>query len=77
MSVFGRSSKGIEFDSLDGKPVHLIFMLVAPENSSREHLMALARISRLFQKNAFRTRLREAPSTEAIYQLILEEDAKL
>ena len=77
MSVFGRSERGVEFDSLDGKPVHLIFLLVAPENSSREHLMALARISRLLQKESLRLQLLNESSPELLYQLILEEDAKL
>ncbi|MDH3899144.1 MAG: PTS sugar transporter subunit IIA, partial [Deltaproteobacteria bacterium] len=44
---FGRSSQGIEFDSMDGRPTHLFFLLIAPENSAGIHLRALAKISRL------------------------------
>lgn len=77
MAAFGRSGQGVEFDSLDGKPVHLIFLLVAPEHASREHLLALARISRLCQKESLRSRLMQEPSPDRLYQLIVEEDGKL
>ncbi|MBP1710677.1 MAG: nitrogen regulatory protein, partial [Deltaproteobacteria bacterium] len=44
--AFGRSKKGIAFDAIDGKPVHLFFLLLAPENSTGQHLKALAKISK-------------------------------
>jgi PTS system nitrogen regulatory IIA component len=76
VGVLGRAVKGIEFDSIDGKPTHLVFMLVAPASSTGVHLKALARLSRLFRDPDFRQRLLSAPSGEAMYQVIAEEDAK-
>jgi len=72
----GRSSAGVAFDSIDGKPTHLFFVLVAPENSTGLHLKALARISRVFKDAEFRARLLRAPSAAEIFRIIAEEDAK-
>jgi nitrogen PTS system EIIA component len=76
MACFGVSREGVEFDAIDGKPTFLFFALVAPENSAGLHLKALARISRLFKSQRFRTSILEAKSAEQIYALIAEEDAK-
>src|SRR5262245_65199013 len=76
VGALGRSVEGIEFESIDGKPTHLIFMLVAPASSTGIHLKALARLSRLFRDPDFRQRLLAAPTREAMYQVISEEDAK-
>ena len=61
---FGRSTQGIEFDSMDGRPTHLFFLLIAPENSAGIHLRALAKISRLLKSAHFRQRLLEAGTVE-------------
>jgi nitrogen PTS system EIIA component len=74
--ALGRSRPGIEFDSIDGRPTHLVFMLVAPVSSTGVHLKALARLSRLFRDADFRARLLDAPTREAMYQVISDEDAK-
>ena len=71
---FGRSTEGIEFDSMDGRPTHLFFLLIAPENSAGIHLRALAKISRLLKSGQFRQRLLEAENSEALFQVIQEED---
>jgi PTS system nitrogen regulatory IIA component len=76
VGALGRAVQGIDFDSIDGKPTHLVFMLVAPTSSTGVHLKALARLSRLFRDPDFRQRLLVAPSAAAIYQVIVEEDAK-
>src|SRR5271155_422704 len=60
LGTFGRHVQGVDFESLDGKPTHLFFMLVAPEDSSSLHLKALARVSRLFKDASFRDRLLKA-----------------
>lgn len=73
---FGVSRSGIDFDAIDGKPTHLFFALVAPENSAGVHLKALARISRLFKNPAFRQNILQAKSAEEIYQLIAHEDSR-
>jgi len=71
---FGRSTAGVDFSSLDGKPTHLFFLLVAPEDSAGAHLKALARISRLLKDEQFRKRLMAAPDAGALYRTIREED---
>ena len=76
VGALGRAVDGIEFESIDGKPTNLVFMLVAPASSTGVHLKALARLSRLFRDADFRKRLLDAPSAEAMYQVIVEEDAK-
>ncbi len=76
ISGFGLSRPGIDFDSLDGKPAHLFFVLVAPENSVGTHLKMLARISRMLKNTEFREKLLKANSQQEIYQIISEEDAK-
>lgn len=76
VAAFGRSLAGVDFQSLDGKPTHLFFLLVAPEDSAGAHLKALARISRLLKDPAFRGRLMAAPDASALYATIHEEDDK-
>jgi nitrogen PTS system EIIA component len=76
VGTLGRSVEGLDCDSIDGKPTHLLFMLVAPSNSAGLHLKALARLSRLFRDAAFRQKLLDAPDSATMYQTIVEEDAK-
>lgn len=71
---FGRSIKGIEFESLDNRPVHLFFLLLTPEHATGGHLKVLAQISKLLKMDQFKERLLTAGSTEQIYQTILEND---
>jgi PTS system nitrogen regulatory IIA component len=74
VAAFGRSVPGIDFSSLDGKPTHLFFLLVAPEDSAGAHLKALARISRLLKDEAFRARLMQASDAADLYRTIRTED---
>jgi PTS system nitrogen regulatory IIA component len=76
VACVGRKTAGVDFQSMDGRPTHLFFVLVAPENSTGVHLKALARISRLFRDPGFRQRLMEATDANALYQTIVDEDAK-
>jgi nitrogen PTS system EIIA component len=76
VAVVGRAPEGVDFDSMDGRPTHLFFVLVAPENSTGVHLKALARISRLFKDPEFRTRLMQAKDGQEIFRVIADEDAK-
>ncbi|MCE5266202.1 MAG: PTS sugar transporter subunit IIA [Deltaproteobacteria bacterium] len=71
---FGRSHEGIEFDAMDGRPVQLFFLLMAPENSAGGHLKALARISRMLRDQSFRKNLLEAKDREALFGIIAEMD---
>jgi PTS system nitrogen regulatory IIA component len=72
--AFGRSKKGVDFDSLDGKPVHIFFLLLAPENSVGQHLKALAKISKMLKKANFRQKLIETDSKSDLYKLIIEQN---
>ena len=74
MISFGRSRQGIDFDAIDGKPVHIFFLLMAPESSTGQHLKALAKISRMLKDPEFRSGLLEAKSAEEIYRKIAEKD---
>jgi len=76
VACLGRAPAGVEFDSMDGQPTFLFFVLVAPESSTGAHLKALARISRVFKDSDFRRRLLAASDAEAMYAVVSEEDAK-
>jgi PTS system nitrogen regulatory IIA component len=76
VACVGRAPDGVDFDTMDGRPTHLFFVLVAPENSTGVHLKALARISRLFKDPEFRTRLMQAKDAQEIFRVIADEDAK-
>jgi len=71
---FGRSRKGVDFDAMDGKPTHLFFLLLAPENSTGGHLKMLARISRLLKNTVFKERLMNAADWRELYMVIEKED---
>ena len=76
ITIFGRSKEGIEFDSLDKKPVHFIYLVLAPANSSGQHLKVLARISRLLKNKSLREAIMSATDTNQIYSIISDEDSK-
>ena len=71
---FGLSRTGVDFESIDGNPAHIFFVLMTPENSTGLHLKLLARISRILKHDSFRERLMSAADTEEIYNIIKEED---
>jgi len=71
---FGLSRKGVDFESLDGAPTRIFFLLVTPENSTGLHLKMLARISRVLKNEPFRERLLQAGDRDEIYQIVKEED---
>lgn len=76
IAAFARSEKGVEFDSQDGAPVHLFFVLIAPENSAGIHLKALAKLSRLLKNATFRHKLMKLSTQDSLYKAIIEEDKK-
>jgi PTS system nitrogen regulatory IIA component len=75
--VVGRSLQGVAFDAVDQKPVHIFFLLLAPENSASLHLKMLSRISKLLRDPSFRKRLMELGDSHDIYRSIVEEDRKI
>lgn len=74
VGALGISRKGVEFQSLDGEPVNIIFLLLGPEDVSGEHLKALARVARLFKDKFFREALKQADSVEKVIEIIKKED---
>ena len=74
LMAFGRSRKGVDFDAMDGKPTHLFFLLLAPEDSTGAHLKMLARISRSLKNSVFRERLMTAADGRELYVVIQRED---
>jgi nitrogen PTS system EIIA component len=76
ITVFARSLSGVNFESLDQKPVHFVCMVIAPAHSTGQHLKALAKISRLFKNQTLREGILKAEDSNAIYSILLQEDSK-
>jgi PTS system nitrogen regulatory IIA component len=77
VASFARSPEGVDFESIDRRPTHHVFLLVVPEHSGGQYLKALARISRFFRDAAFRQQLTSAEKQSDIIRAIAEEDTKL
>jgi nitrogen PTS system EIIA component len=69
-SVFGRLERPIDFDALDGLPVDLVFLLIAPENAGADHLKALALISRVLRSPGLAAKLRATRDSSALFSLL-------
>jgi len=74
VGAFGIIKEGIEYESLDGNPVNLVFLLVGKDNLISTHIKLLSRISRLMNKDDFRHRLTEASNADEIVKLFSEEE---
>ena len=70
--LFARLAAPVAFDSIDGQPVDLVFLLMAPEHAGADHLKALARISRLLRDSATVSKLRGAEDAAALYAILTE-----
>ncbi len=77
LCAFGRSQEGVDFNAVDRKPVHIFFLLLAPEDSASLHLKMLSRISKILRDLSFRKKLMELTDTHEIYTSIIEEDKRL
>ena len=71
---FGLSRPGVDFESMDGRPTHLFFLLITPENSTDLHLKLLARVSRLLKKEPLKDMLMKAESADEVIAIIGEDD---
>jgi len=71
---FGLSRQGVDFESMDGRPTHIFFLLLTPENSAGMHLKLLARISRMLKNTDFKERLMQSQTAEEILAAVAEED---
>jgi PTS system nitrogen regulatory IIA component len=71
---FGLSRQGVDFESMDGSPTHLFFLLITPEHSTDLHLKLLARVSRLLKKEPLKEMMMKAASAEEIIAIIGDDD---
>ena len=76
VAVLGISRKGVNFDALDGEPVYLFFLLVAPKDNPGPHLKALAQISRLLRDSFFCELIKRCQTPEEVFELIRKEEEK-
>jgi fructose-specific phosphotransferase system IIA component len=74
LASFGKTKKPIDYQALDGQPVHLVFLLVGKDNMVSTHIKLLSRISRMMNKEDFRNRLLEAGSNEDIVNIFKDEE---
>lgn len=72
----GRSRRGVDFDSVDGKPARLFFVVLAPGSATGLHLKALARISRICRESDFRKKMLKAKDPETMLDILRQEDSK-
>lgn len=68
--LFARLERPIDFEALDGQPVDLIFLLLAPESAGADHLKALARVARVLRDPEIERRLRESRDAESLYAVL-------
>jgi mannitol/fructose-specific phosphotransferase system IIA component (Ntr-type) len=72
--AFARSSEGVNFSSIDGKPSHLIFLIASPEGKKSEYIMALAKLSRFLRKPNVKEKLMEAKDVKEILAIIKKNE---
>ncbi len=74
LAAFGKTTRPIEYDSLDGHPVYLVFLLVGKDNLVSKHIKLLSRISRMMNKDEFREKLIEAKTSDEILEIFKKEE---
>lgn len=77
VGVIGTSRGGIDYESLDDEPVHIVFLLLAPFDSSGPHIKALQRIAVLLKDRGLYKRLVDAASAQELYQILVNEESRL
>lgn len=75
--ALGISEKGVNFDALDGEPVYIIFLVLAPSGATGIHLKALAKIARLLKDKVFRSYLKMSKTAQEAYKIIKEDEERL
>ena len=71
--LFARLDRPIDFDALDGEPVDMMFLLLAPEGAGADHLKALARVARMLREPGIHARIRAARDASALYAVLTHE----
>lgn len=72
LGVFARLEKPIDYEALDGEPVDLIFLLLAPEAAGADHLKALSRVARALRDSSLTARLRATKDASGLYLLLTQ-----
>ncbi len=75
--AFGRSPGGIDYESLDGQPAHLFFMIAASEGANNDHLEALSRLSTFLMDEKFRKKILDATTKEEVLQAVTDKEAEV
>ncbi len=75
VGLFAQLSEPVEFDAVDGEPVDIVFLLLAPEGAGADHLKSLARISRLLRERGSVEKLRASKDAAALYAVLTQEEA--
>ena len=70
--IFARLDRPIEFEALDGAPVDLMFLLVAPESAGADHLKALAQVARMFRDASLTAKVRATRDASALYSVLVQ-----
>lgn len=73
VGLFARLARPVDFEALDGEPVDLVFVLLAPEDAGADHLQALARIARLFRSANIAQKLRQTDDPAALYAILTSD----
>jgi len=76
VGLFARVEKPVDFDALDGQPVDIIFVLIAPEGAGADHLKALARVARVLRNQSVLEQVRKIRDPGAIYAVLAESAAQ-
>ena len=76
VGALGRSTKGVNFDSLDNQPVNLVMLFLVPQGQFQKHLHTLANIAKLLHKAEFRLALEQAPNADAMLQIVRSQGQK-
>ena len=76
VGALGRSKKGVNFDALDNQPVNLVMLFLVPQGQFQKHLHTLANIAKLLHRAEFRQALEQAPSADAMLQIIRDQGKK-
>ena len=76
VGALGRSKKGVDFNSLDNQPVHLVMLFLVPQGQFQKHLHTLANIAKMLHKSEFRQALEQAPDGDSMLQIIRDQGKK-
>lgn len=75
VGALGISPEGVDFESLDGEPVHFIFLILSPLDATGDYLRAISRVARFFKDKFFRETLKNVSSVEEAIKIIKQEDS--